>query len=845
MCSGDMASPRRYLLLVAVLCVTSLCNAGPLGPLPNVTSMDLGLKEGGCALGDVVYMPGDEFPGESACERCTCARGGVQCARQRCEPRPGCKALHRPDHCCPTYQCECEQEGRVYGNGEKLVDPADPCRVCYCQGGEVVCRRIACFVRDDCTPRRVPGRCCPEYDNCPLRGVTTIPGIATAMPNIPTFEDISASVLPSAVKEPIKQEITIKEITPVSEIPVITDVKIKEILPSPSIDVAEYSSSKSPLIPREVTSEKSQVEHSDDKFEAPEVPSANIQATSDTSSPPVVSKLNEKDQESKSTNDAPPSRISLSTQDSINSNIYSPSVPSVVAAADTPVVTPEVVSVSSSKVPSIDEEDTSLFDHNPAFPPLPDDLSVPGNHEEEILPEQTAESEHAPNGHEVIVASVPATSTEAATAREAGTTPPTLTSETSSGTSDISREMSLDGSTTKSDDGVIVVTTKSRESSMPNLRSVMATETLAALPPQAGTSVELGDGTAAPDSAAAYTTGSPTQSNDDDSDSSDLHFVDSVSSTDDPDSEAESTSKVTEAASDQPIAREQTTSSILKSDAGTDVTARTELSSLPVETSDQNPHDSSENITKDKAAVSTADPLLPDDGDTKLWPTSSEVLAASKNVPAEDDNRSLEIADTTEFAPSPFSSQESSTGGVELIKNSPDSGKSSAIVDPSSGRNNNVLTDLINLVGDVASIGDHNDGSDGERHTLSPTTISDSEELIPVNTGYKSKNKNRNPNSITEVPSKSKAGGKQKGVEIEDDDDDALTDAPPPHDNVEPTTRRALIDSVSDAAPANGTDRKDIEIITQAYVPSISRRPTKVVMDGADEKAEEAPADAQ
>lgn len=80
-----------------------------------------------------------------------------------------------PNHIKVTKNvAECEQEGRVYGNGEKLIDPVDPCRVCYCQGGEVVCRRIACFLRDDCSPRLVPGRCCPEYDNCPLRGNTIL-----------------------------------------------------------------------------------------------------------------------------------------------------------------------------------------------------------------------------------------------------------------------------------------------------------------------------------------------------------------------------------------------------------------------------------------------------------------------------------------------------------------------------------------------------------------------------------------------------------------------------------------------------------------------------------------------
>lgn len=93
---------KVFILSIQLL---SLHFAGPLSPQPNMTSIDAGSKEGSCALGDVVYLPGDEFPGSGPCERCRCARGGVRCARTRCEPRPGCKALHRPDHCCPTYQC--------------------------------------------------------------------------------------------------------------------------------------------------------------------------------------------------------------------------------------------------------------------------------------------------------------------------------------------------------------------------------------------------------------------------------------------------------------------------------------------------------------------------------------------------------------------------------------------------------------------------------------------------------------------------------------------------------------------------------------------------------------------
>ncbi|KXJ79781.1 hypothetical protein RP20_CCG027689 [Aedes albopictus] len=34
-------------------------------------------------------------------------------------------------------------------------------------GGEISCSQVSCYKRHDCEPKFIPGRCCPEYDNCP------------------------------------------------------------------------------------------------------------------------------------------------------------------------------------------------------------------------------------------------------------------------------------------------------------------------------------------------------------------------------------------------------------------------------------------------------------------------------------------------------------------------------------------------------------------------------------------------------------------------------------------------------------------------------------------------------
>ncbi|KOB65040.1 Kielin/chordin-like protein [Operophtera brumata] len=805
-------------------------------------------------------MPGDEFPGSSPCERCQCSQGSVHCAQQRCEPRPGCKALHRPDHCCPTYQCECEKEGRVYGNGEKLVDPQDPCRVCYCQGGEVVCRRIACFVRDDCTPRLVPGRCCPEYDNCPLRGVTALPGMTSSIPIIPASSS-DAGAVPAVLKE-----ITIKEITHVSEIPIITDVKIKEILPSPGIEVAEYSSSKSPLIPREATSEK----NTNTDFATPEPEQEMPSVMEVHSSPETVStEQSITSTENKSIDARAPSKISLSTQDSINSEIYpSPLVP-IIATMGSPYVTPQTQPVASTtKAPMVEEDDPSLFDHNPAFPPLPDDLSVLSNHGDEIVPEPSADSDHMLVEHaqvpQVIVPGF-TTSTEAQV-KEPLTTTSTYLPNTPVSNTDRSSEAVPESSTipeTTSTSASIV-----RENPTIKLRSAIPTETLSASPEEAtvnegkvtvtdsnldldaqkttplfvASSALLNTTTEAPKKYDATTKSEEITKSVEIAKSVEIttqepeapiERVSFLTTGADPEPETQSTTqkeivsqKVIEYTSTEASSstQDQTTSLIPKSNVATEVTSQTELSSLPIETSDQNPHESSasENVSKNTLDIFTADPI----------PTTSDKPAASSELitVAKANSRAIENVETTEFILTSFGSSESSTDAVELIKIPGDSDKNAAIIDSADG-NKNALTDLIKLVSDVASISEHTD-SPLTIHPVGSTSYSDSEELIPVNAGYKSKNNNFNQNSITEVPFKSKGVlmNKQKGVEIEDDESAGITDSLPPNDKVEPTTRRPIIDNVSDDMPANKTEKKDIEIITQSYVPTINRRPTKVIL---------------
>ncbi|XP_075152690.1 uncharacterized protein LOC142226517 [Haematobia irritans] len=151
-----------------------------------------------------------------------------------CEKQVGCRAIQKTGHCCPDYKCDCQKDGKTYLNGDKLVDPETPCTVCYCQGGEILCSSVTCFHRDDCTPKYIPGVCCPEYDNCPvttsLNKTLTTTSTTTPKPEIPV-----------AVENAPK--ITIKEITKPTEIRITDDNKAIHQMLKPAITTTTTTTS--------------------------------------------------------------------------------------------------------------------------------------------------------------------------------------------------------------------------------------------------------------------------------------------------------------------------------------------------------------------------------------------------------------------------------------------------------------------------------------------------------------------------------------------------------------------------------------------------------------------------
>ncbi|XP_028287666.1 kielin/chordin-like protein isoform X2 [Parambassis ranga] len=118
------------------------------------------------------------------CAVCVCREGSVQCERRRCPPA-NCKHPVRRQ-CCMS--CDgCLYEGKEYPDGTEFRDDRDPCGVCHCYRGEVVCAALSC--QAECShPYRPPGQCCGECDRCFYNSAVLMNGQTVPDPGNPCSE---------------------------------------------------------------------------------------------------------------------------------------------------------------------------------------------------------------------------------------------------------------------------------------------------------------------------------------------------------------------------------------------------------------------------------------------------------------------------------------------------------------------------------------------------------------------------------------------------------------------------------------------------------------------------------
>ncbi|XP_033628595.1 kielin/chordin-like protein [Asterias rubens] len=120
----------------------------------------------GCLYEGQEYQNGDPLLTSDPCRECTCEMGSVSCSYTRCD-QVGCSRPYTPPgQCCAVCQ-ECEFEGQYYENGREFYSSVDPCQLCNCQQGELVCRNVQNSCSPQCThPSNVPDQCCPVCSNC-------------------------------------------------------------------------------------------------------------------------------------------------------------------------------------------------------------------------------------------------------------------------------------------------------------------------------------------------------------------------------------------------------------------------------------------------------------------------------------------------------------------------------------------------------------------------------------------------------------------------------------------------------------------------------------------------------
>ena len=128
-----------------------------------------------CIIDNLIYQNGDPIPTDDPCESCKCRPPGFACVLRECEVKVGCKEIPVEGDCCPTYQCGCEHDGRMYKDGEVVPNPNKllKCYRCRCRGSSIICGLMDCQLRFDCQSRYEEGECCPSYEHCDTSPAST------------------------------------------------------------------------------------------------------------------------------------------------------------------------------------------------------------------------------------------------------------------------------------------------------------------------------------------------------------------------------------------------------------------------------------------------------------------------------------------------------------------------------------------------------------------------------------------------------------------------------------------------------------------------------------------------
>uniref|UniRef100_A0A3B5N165 Kielin cysteine rich BMP regulator n=1 Tax=Xiphophorus couchianus TaxID=32473 RepID=A0A3B5N165_9TELE len=97
----------------------------------------------GCGVNGLEFPNKAAIPTGDRCQECTCENGNVVCSALQCPTLTCHSPVHPPGDCCPRCE-QCEYESEVYVNGQKFSSLTDPCLLCRCSTGNVICYEEKC-----------------------------------------------------------------------------------------------------------------------------------------------------------------------------------------------------------------------------------------------------------------------------------------------------------------------------------------------------------------------------------------------------------------------------------------------------------------------------------------------------------------------------------------------------------------------------------------------------------------------------------------------------------------------------------------------------------------------------
>ncbi|XP_051786187.1 kielin/chordin-like protein isoform X2 [Erpetoichthys calabaricus] len=129
----------------------------------------------GCIHSGIKYKHKSEWrQQDNPCNICRCLEGQVLCERERCVLPCRNPANPKTGSCCPV--CEgCLFNGQEYTNGA-TVHHGDRCQNCVCVNGDVHCNAIPCSPVRCTRPIQRPGDCCPRCEECDYESQTFVHG---------------------------------------------------------------------------------------------------------------------------------------------------------------------------------------------------------------------------------------------------------------------------------------------------------------------------------------------------------------------------------------------------------------------------------------------------------------------------------------------------------------------------------------------------------------------------------------------------------------------------------------------------------------------------------------------